>query len=372
MNRPNQSPPDDRNWVEVDLSAISDNVRAIAAFTGVKVLAVVKANAYGHGAPQVASAALAGGATLLGVGSAYEAMELRHAGIEGRILVMGYVPARLLDELVAASVEVAVWSDDQIDAVAAAAIRTGEIGKVHLYADVEMGRFGAPFVDIPRLFERCLADPKLQVNALMGHLPSIEEDVEATRHQINAFGRLAERIREESPVPVDIHLGSSEAIMNCPESYFDMVRAGILLYGGGSGDVDLGTRPALSWKATLLDVQFHAKGSPIGYGGEYVCPRDQYVAVVGAGYADGFRRTPKNVNSVLFQGVEVPTVGRICTQHCMIVVPEGMTARPGDEVMLLGDTLPAIEVARRWGTNQWDVFCNINVRVPRFYSKSAS
>lgn len=362
---------DERCWLEIDLDAISFNVQAIRAFTGRRVLAIVKANGCGHGAVPVSLAALAGGAEVLGVGTAQEALELLDAGIESRILVLGFVPFSLLDEVCCRGVEIAIWNAEQRQALARAADRIGRNAIAHVYVDVNMGRFGAPWDLISGFVKSCLDTPQIDVKGLMGHLPSVDERPRATALHIARFADLVHELDSHGIRPSEIHLSNSSALSYFDNSWFDMVRAGVVMYGVGGTNCPMELRPSMAWKARILDVQVRPAGFSIGYGSEYVCEESERIVVIGVGYADGYRRIPKNVNSVLSRGKNTPVVGRLCTQHCMAALPISTEAHVGDEVVLLGseagEAIRVEDLALRWQTNAWDVFCGISSRIPRVY-----
>ncbi len=362
---------EERCWLEINLDAISFNVRSIKSFTRKRVLAVIKANGCGHGLVPVAHAVLRGGAEILGVGTAGEATELLDAGIDRRILILGFVPFTSLDRLCRSGIEFTIWNREQQLELAAAAQRVGRRVTVHIWADVNMGRFGAPFETIGPFVRSFLDFPELDLRALMGHLPSVEERPRSTTLHIARFTDLVRKLESEGIRPPEVHLSNSDALSFHQASWFDIVRAGVIMYGAPGSERSMMLQPATAWKARILDIQVRPRGFSIGYGSEYTCEETEQIAVIGVGYADGFRRIPKNVNSVIYRGAEVRVVGRLCTQNCMIALPIEVDAKIGDVVTVLGSesgiTIRAEDLAKRWNTNTWDVFCGVSTWVPRVY-----
>jgi alanine racemase len=368
--------------VEVDGAALRHNLRAMAAATGRPVIPVVKANAYGHGLVHAARA-LQGvqAGQILAVGTPEEARELRESGIAGRVLVMGYSDPEEVIDLVQRNVEMVAWTDEQLDRVAAAARRFETAGRVHLYVDVGMGRFGCTPAAAGPLLASASARRELEVCGVMGHLPSVDESLDVSREHVQVFRAVRDRLVTAAGRPLTYHLTSSTAVDVLPEGDFDAVRPGLAVYGAveTTGRLAGRLRPALSWYARIEDLTFHSAGEALGYGGEYVCADDrELVAVVGVGYADGFHRVPKGVNRVLLDsGQAVAVVGRVCTQHVLVRIPVGEQSkvRVGSRVTLLGTAgtshILAPDLARAWGTNAWDVICNIGSAVPRTWTRMA-
>lgn len=367
----------DSTWIEIDAAALVGNLRAIERVAGAPALAIVKANAYGHGMAAVSRILRAAGVFMLGVGTPNEALELRAGGDRGRLLVTGYSRPAAMPDLVRAGVEFSFWSAAQLADASRAAAEAQTPARLHLYVDAGMGRFGCAPAEAADLIRAALASPAVELAGVMSHLPSADEDAAVTARQVQAFGALRTAALEAAP-GVLFHLASSAGIDRFASSSFDLVRAGLVLYGGPAGHRLAGqVRPVLSWQARIEDVRLHAAGDAIGYGGEYVCPQETLVGVLGAGYTDGFRRIPKNVNQVLLPGGALaPVLGRVCTQHCMIALPRACGWKPGDAVTLLGvdggQSITATDLAVRWGTNEWDVLANLSPSIPRLYREGAN
>ncbi len=370
--------PERPTWLEIDLSAIANNTRRIKELVGarVRVLASLKADAYGHGALKVARTVLLNGASMLGVATLSEATPLREAGIGAPILVFGYVPRWQMREAVRLDVTVTLYSSEAAQALARAAEALGRRAKVHLKVDTGMGRLGirAEQVDeIVALAREISRLPGLELEGIFTHFAMADaRDQGHSRLQLARFQAVLRALEEAGLRPPIAHAANSAATLTLPEAHFEMVRPGIALYGlDPSLEVRLpeGFRPALSFKTQVAQVKMVPAGECISYGCTYVTERPTRIAVLPVGYADGFRRAPRNWGSVLVHGQEAPLLGRVCMDQCMIDVTHLPQVRVGDEVVLIGRqgeaSLTAEEVARRLGTINYEVVSEILARVPR-------
>ncbi|HLJ88396.1 MAG TPA: alanine racemase [Candidatus Angelobacter sp.] len=366
--------PSYSSWVEIDRAALRHNISQIARLVERPAIVVVKANGYGHGTANVARVAVEAGAAMLGVSSLREALEIRSAGIEGPILILGPVAPGEADAVAEHEFSVVAWSKEQIAVLGEAGRRTAKPVRIHLKVDTGMGRFGAGCESLVELAQWATTVPGIFVEGLSTHLSSSDtDDPSVTLIQIERFHKIVRMLEERKLRPGMVHCANSAAAFRFPEAKFDAVRLGISVYGINPApmvSLPFELQPTLSWKARILNVQTHELGDPIGYGAEYRCATaGERIAVVGAGYADGFRRIPRNVNQVLVGGERLPIVGRICMQHCMVKLNGDMPVKIGDEVVLLGkqgsQEITLSELAERWGTNEWDVLCGINPSFPR-------
>lgn len=361
------------NWAEIDLSAIGGNVRFFSTHTEALVMAVVKANGYGHGAVPVAQAALKAGASWCGVAQAQEALELRRAGMDCPILLLGFAPAARLAELISMRVSLIVWEPGQLEKAAAAAQESGHPARLHLKVDTGMGRVGVRPQEAAALARRLAESEELQFEGLLTHFARADEkDHGPTLQQEHCFRDVIGSLEAGGLHPGLIHSANSAATLVRPASHFDMVRVGIAMYGlDPSADcpcpVEL--RPALAWKSQLTHVKSVPKGSGLSYGHEYITSGAETIGTVSAGYADGYRRAGGTV--ALVAGERVPVVGRVCMDQFLVRLDDVPGAAVGDEVVLLGEQaqaqLPVEEMALRWGTINYDVVCSIGARVPRIY-----
>jgi alanine racemase len=365
-------------WVEIDLSAVGNNTRRIKSLVGpqVQILVSLKADAYGHGALKVARTVLHNGASMLGVATLSEATPLREAGIDAPILVFGYVPLWQMREAVRLGATVTLYSIESAQALSRAALALGKTVKVHVKVDTGMARLGVrveQIDEIVALIKEILALPNLELEGLYTHFAMADaSDQTHARMQLQRFQQVLQVLEAQELRPPIIHAANSAATLSLPEAHFDMVRPGIAIYGlAPSAEVRLpeGFRPALSFKTQVAQVKMVPAGECISYGCTYITERPTRVAVLPVGYADGFRRAPKNWGTVLIHGQEAAIIGRVCMDQCMVDVTHIPQTRVGDEVVLIGRqgtaTLTAEQVAERLGTINYEVVAEILARVPR-------
>jgi len=361
-------------WVEVDLEAIAHNVQRIVEMVGPKVivLAVLKADGYGHGAIRVARTALNNGARYLGVASINEGIALRRAGITAPILVLGYTPAWQARELVLNGLSATIFNLDVARALSRAAADLNGRIPTHVKVDTGMGRLGLlpdevlPFVlEVQRL-------PNLVLEGIFTHFSVADSDPDYTRWQLNRFRQVLGILSEAGIRPPLAHAANSAAVLTLPDSHLDMVRPGIALYGlHPSPQVRCPPdfRPALRFKTQIAQVKALPPGSYVSYGNTYQTSGEQRIAVIPVGYADGFRRAPRHWGEVLVRGHRAPIVGRVSMDQTMIDVTAIPGVRQGDEAVLIGEQgdqqITAEEVAERLGTISYEVVSEILARVPR-------
>jgi alanine racemase len=370
--------PERPTWLEIDLSAIGNNTRLIKSLVGpnVKVLISLKADAYGHGALKVARTALHNGASTLGVATVSEATPLREAGITAPILVFGYVPLWQMREAVRLGVTVTLYSGEAAQALSRAALALGKTVNVHVKIDTGMGRLGMraeQLDEIITLIRTIKSLPGLVLEGLYTHFAMADAaDQTYTQMQLQRLHTILYHLEQQGLRPPIVHAANSAATLALPETHFDMVRPGIAIYGlHPSSEVRLpdGFRPALSFKTQVAQVKLVPAGEGIGYGCTYITERPTRVAVLPVGYADGFRRAPRNWGTVLIHGQEAPILGHICMDQCMVDVTHIPQTRVGDEVVLIGRqgnaTLTAEQIAQRLGTINYEVVAEILARVPR-------
>ena len=367
--------PDGPVWIKIDLDAISTNTQLMADLVGpaTGVIAVLKAEGYGHGALRVASAAITGGATGVAVARGSEASDLRRSGFAGNILVLGVTLPRQLRKTVLANCQLTVCDADQIAATAQTAAALGHRVSVHLKVDTGMGRIGCPPEDSLALARQILASGNLYLAGLYTHFGRASEpDLSNARTQLAVFESVREEFAAANINPGVCHCAATAATIRMPEARLDAVRIGIGLLGiAPAPGVDLppGARPALSMYAQVVAVRRLAGGSLVGYGTSGQLRRDSVIATVGAGYGDGFRHGPRSWGPVLIAGRQAPIVGRVCMDMFMVDVTDIGEVRPGDEVLLIGDRAGggpgAAEAATRSGTIPYEVMSGLLSRVPR-------
>ncbi len=360
-------------WVEIDLEAIANNVRLLTQMAApAKVLAVLKADAYGHGMVKVARSVLNNGASWVGVATLGEAITLRKAGIDAPILVMSYMPAWQAHEAITYHISATIFTPELARAFSRAAADLNQTAYVHVKVDSGMGRLGLLPPDVVP-FLRAIDLPGLKVEGLYTHLATAEEaDQTYARLQIGRFQTLLVELEAAGLRPPLVHAVNTAGLINFPEAHFDLVRPGIGLYGlPSSAETPLppGFRPALTFKSTVGQVKTLPPGSPIGYGATYRTKGEETIAIIPVGYADGFRRSPRTWGEVLVKGQRAPLVGRVSMDQAAINVTHIPNVRQGDEVVLIGEQgnerITAEEVAAKLGTINYEVVSELLARIPR-------
>ncbi|GIG30040.1 alanine racemase [Cellulomonas marina] len=375
----------------VDLDAIAANVGVLTGYAGgAAVMAVVKADAYGHGLVPAARAALAGGATWLGTAQVGEALALRAAGVTApRLLTWLYDPAVPMDALLAADVDVTVAAPWALDAVVDAARRTGRTARVHIKVDTGLGRNGLPPADLHALLPALAAahaEGALELIGVWSHLAAADEPGNPLAHAQAAVLDDAVRALEAAGLPPQVrHLANSAALLTDPRLRYDLVRPGIAVYGLTPA-VSLGTSdrwgltPAMTLEARLATVKHLPAGHGISYGHAYVTPADTTVAVVPLGYADGIPRHASGTadrpgGPVGVNGRVVPVAGRVCMDQVVLDLGPGATERAGDVVEVFGtgrDGGPTAEDwAQRAGTIGYEIVTRVGSRIPRVHVGTA-
>ena len=361
-------------WVEIDLKIIEANARCLRSWMGNELMAMIKANGYGHGAVPAARAALKGGASWLGVARIEEAVEVRQAGLDCPVLILGYTPPARLEEAIAGDISMAVWNREQLEAVSAAAVRTGRPARLHLKVDTGMSRLGVQPQEALDLAHQVAGARGVVFEGLFTHFARADEpDAESNMAQERLFDSLLDGLDGAGLRPQLVHAANSAAALTRPHARLDMVRIGISLYGLNPScecPNPAEIRPALAWKSVLSQVKTLPPGRGVSYGHEYVTRGNEIIGTVPVGYGDGYRRA--SGNTVLVSGQRVPVVGRVAMDQLMVRLDGLPQAKPGDEVILIGsqgDTcLSADDVAHAWGTINYEVVCAIGPRVPRIYT----
>jgi alanine racemase len=364
-----------RAIARIDLAAIRHNAAVLARAAGpAELMAVVKADAYGHGAVPAARAALEGGARRLAVATVEEAEELRAAGIAAPILVMGPLLGDEAARALAAGAEIVAWTPEMCRLAAEA--RPGE-ARIHLKLDTGMGRLGARPEDVADLVAAA-ARPDLTVVGLMTHFATADavegDDAAFFREQLLRFRAAAAQIRDRFP-EARLHAANSAAVLRGPDARLDMVRCGIALYGCspfGRHPGEHGLRPAMRWTSYLAIVKRLSSRESVGYGRTWRAARGTHVAVVPVGYADGYARCLSNRGQVLVGGRRAPVAGTISMDQLTIDLGPESTDRVGDEVVLLGaqdgEEITAEEIAAWRGTINYEVTCAVGARVRRIHA----
>jgi alanine racemase len=363
-------------WAEVDLAAIARNVRLLQRTLKppARLMAVVKANAYGHGAVPVAQTTLQHGAEWLGVARVGEGRELRDAGIAAPILVLGPIAPAEADNAVRARLTVAITSLNVARALSMQSQQQNTVTPVHLKIDTGMSRFGVPLDAVTNVARVLRNLPALQLEGAFTHFATSDQhDQTFTQQQANRFEQALTEL-EDAGIPIAIrHASNSGGILSSERLHFDLVRAGIAMYGICPGDrlpcCDQ-LQPALSLKSRVAYVREVRAGTSIGYGRTFTAERDMRVALVSIGYADGVRRALSNKGQVLIRGQRARILGRVSMDQIVVDV-DGVGAGEGDAVTLIGhqgDVQISIEEVAAWAnTISYEILTGIGARVPRIY-----
>lgn len=368
-------------WAEIDLDHIAHNIRSIQQIVpaGTQLLAVVKANAYGHGAVPVARKALESGATYLAVATVDEGIELRKAGIAAPILVMGYTPPDQSDLVVRYDLTQTVFQVELLQRLSEAAALHGKTVKVHLKVDTGMGRLGLVDPDeTVRFAKQVTQTPGVCLEGVYTHFATADEaDARYAEEQIKRWETLQKMLKDAGLDSLLLHISNSAGILQYPVCAGQMVRLGISMYGYyPSSEVQkkIELRQALRLVSKIAYLKQVPSGTKISYGGTFETRRESLIATLPIGYADGYARALSNRGQVLVRGMRVPVVGRVCMDQIMIDVTDVPHVALQDEVVLYGNQgaefISVDEVADQIGTISYEVCCAIGRRVPRCYLES--
>src|SRR5579872_4909685 len=373
-------------WADVSLATLRQNFHTVQKHVGagVTVCAVVKADAYGHGAVECSRALEAEGARWLGVTSLDEAIPLRDAGIGANILLMTGFWRGEENEIVRLHLTPTVWEPWQIASLdkAAAALSVAQ-HPVHLKVDTGMGRLGVALDQLPKVLATLVAAKHLSVEGLSTHLASSEVmDAPSVAEQQKNFAAAIRMVRDAGPEPKFVHMANTGAVISRRDTWNTMVRPGVALYGYyvpfqragrtvSGGTLRLPVKPILTWKTRILSLRDFGPNQALGYGATYVTKAPAHVAVLPVGYADGFNRQLSNSGRVILREHYAPIVGRISMDLTLVDVTGIPGVSVGDEVILLGVgeglSVDALEHAELANSTPYEILCNISKRVPRRY-----
>ncbi len=376
-----------RALAEINLAAIERNIAVLRGRLrqGTGFCAVVKADAYGHGAPAVATAALAAGADLLGVATAGEARELRRAGVTAPIMVLGAVSLQELPVALAAGAELVVWDLRMVGAIENVVAQVGPAhpARVHVKLDSGMGRLGTrePEEGMAVATAILRAAPSLDLVGVMTHFATADSDQDFVARQLEAFVPFADRVRALAGPDrgLTVHAANSAATLLTPESHLDMVRCGIAIYGGDPMNEDPsahGLEPAMALRTYVAALKRTVAGDSAGYGRRFIADVDTWVATLPVGYADGVRRALSDNCDVLISGRRFPLVGTVSMDYITVDVGPDPAVKRGERATLLGadgaERQTAEDLARRIGTISYEVMCGVSGRVPRIYHRDGA
>lgn len=363
------------NYVKIDMDAIAANFQAVQAKAGVPVMAVVKADAYGHGAVQVARL-LQESCGFFGVSSLSEALELRYAQIQTPILILGHTPVSAFPAAVQKEIRLTMFSLEEAQLLSQEAVKQGKTAYIHLAVDTGMSRIGFQATEADAdICAQIARLPGIDTEGLFSHFATADcTDLGRSHAQSALFDRFDRMLRDRGIAVRIRHLDNSAGIMNF-DSHYEMVRSGIVTYGlYPSNEVDpalLGLTPAMSWHSRVSHVKWLEAGRQIGYGGTYTTTAPTRVATIPVGYADGYRRALSGKFHVLLHGKKAPILGRVCMDQMMVDVTDIPEAKVNDPVVLVGNdgvqTITWEEISEKADSFNYEFVCGISRRVCRQY-----
>jgi len=359
---------------EISLDAVANNVRVAKSHLkpGTKLCAVVKANAYGHGAVRVAQEAARNGADFMAVALVQEAVELRDAGIDTPILVLGAMTPEVADITVKYDISHAVFDEERLYALNEAALKQNKKAKVHLKIDTGMHRIGIQVEDAGKFAKLAAGMPGIYIEGAFSHFATADADSkEYAAFQYARFMKAMELIEAEGiEIPIK-HISNSAALTEIEAYQLDMVRQGITLYGLHPADITAGYErfePVMRLKAKVSYVKALPAGETIGYGRTFTVNRPSIIATVPLGYADGISRKLSNKGYMLIKGKKAPIVGKVCMDQIMLDVTDIPNVKVGDEVIVFGGRELPMELVAEWAeTICYEMVCAVSARVPREY-----
>lgn len=359
-------------WIEVNLSAVTSNCAHIIRDTGTPLMAIVKGEAYGHGAVEVSKAAIEGGASWLGVARFGEARALRQSGIRAPILVLGMVTTEEVDGAIADNVTLTLHSEETLRLFSARSRAARQAVSVHLKVDTGMGRLGVFAEEIVSFARQAQATGGIHIDGMYSHLSVAEEQNPFNETQLQRFELAVRALKESGMRPRWVHLANSAAAFFLPQSRYDLVRVGNVVLGLRIRiDQPLPNhyRPALTWKAQLASCRLLPAGWNVGYGQGYTTQREEYIGVIPVGYGDGLRRVPGS--QIIIDGIKCPVVGRLCLDQMMVRLPRSYPL--GEEVVIIGQQGNSSQwvhdLAALYKTSQVDFTTVIHSRVPHIYTR---
>jgi len=360
-------------WLEIDLSTLRKNFQLLSELSGSRVMPIVKANAYGHGLERVAAALEDAGAEWFGVARIEEALALRELGIKAKILVLGYSPPTRVSHAIKEKISLTVYDLPVAEAYASHAQSLQQAVNLHVKIDTGMGRLGILANKAVNFVEYVKNQESLTLEGVFTHFACADEpEKDVTAKQINQFEIILRELESKNLLPAIVHAANSAGTINFPATRYNLIRAGIALYGHPpSGRMKLpdGIASAISWKTRLISIKELPPGYGVSYGHMYHTKKKERIGVIAVGYGDGLRR--QSGNFVLIHGKRVPIIGTVCMDQCMVNLDEIPDAVVGDEVSIIGKQIgaeiSATHIANDWGTINYEVLCGLAARMPRYY-----
>jgi len=368
----------DRTCVEIDKEALKSNIKEIRRITSpdADILAVVKADAYGHGAYETAKTLLDNGADGLCIATISEAVHLRQNGITARLLILGGTDIESYEDAVKYDVDLAIYDKESAYALSKEALKQGKTCDIHIKLDTGMGRIGFPADGSATsdIKEICTL-PGIRPYGIFSHFAVADtDDDEYTTGQFEAFCRQVELLKAEGITFNKRHICNSAGIMRFPQMHMDMVRAGLILYGFKpqgcpEGYTDINLTPVMTWYAKVVHVKTVPAGTTISYGRHFTASRPTCVVTVSVGYADGLSRRLSNGFELVVNGQRLPIIGNICMDMCMLDATDMKgEIHKGDIVTIFGKERSADELAEKLGTINYEITCDVGKRVQRIFT----
>ncbi|SHH57876.1 alanine racemase [Clostridium grantii] len=367
-------------WEEINLDNLAYNIKQIKKISRCKeIMAVVKADAYGHGSIDVVPELLENGADSLAVAVISEAIELRKSGIEAPILILGFTSPAHFSELLKYDLEQSSFSYEYTELLSEEAGKNFKKAKIHICVDTGMGRIGfLPNEESIEQVYKISKLPNIKIEGIFSHFSTADEtDKSYSIEQMKKFNAFCEKLSELGVSLGKKHIGNSAAIMDIPDAHFDAVRPGIVLYGYyPSNEVDknqIELKPVMQLKTNIVHLKKVPKNFSVGYGRNFITKKESVIATLPVGYADGYTRALNGKAKVIVKKEFAAVVGKICMDQCMIDVSHIKNVSVGDEVILIGNTgdkkFDADDMAEALGTINYEIVCMIGRRVPRVYIK---
>lgn len=365
----------DRAWAEVSLGCISENFKAVKNHTKTNVMCVIKADAYGHGSLQVAQTLERAGADYFGVATLNEAIMLRQSGVYAPILLLGFFEAKFITDIIENNITVTVYDAETAINISKIAVSIGKTVKIHIKIDTGMSRLGFLEHEFDEVLKACRLDG-IFVEGIFTHFAVADSDKKSkhTLQQATKFTEICDKLEQYGvKIPVR-HVSASGAILQYPQFNFDMVRAGIVLFGyAPDADINHGLKinPAMTLRAKIAQVKFIKKGQCVSYGMNFQAEKDMKIAVITIGYADGYLRENSHKSYFYYKNKKINLIGNICMDMCIADVSDIDNVNKGDDVVVFGNAgdfiLGADIVADFCNTIPYEILCSVSQRVPRIY-----
>lgn len=362
----------------IDRAAIKSNYFKLkkSIIKNVEMLAVVKANAYGHGAVEIAKTLEHAGCNFFGVAMCEEGIELREAGLKSAVIILGGIYPNQVRDVIEYDLTPVIFDIGTARIIDSLAGKAGKRIKVHIKIDTGMGRLGLLSYQVASFFEAMKELVNLEVDGILSHFAEAdEEDKKFSKKQLNLFLNIIKAVQGLGFQPRLLHIANSAAIVTHTDSHFNMVRPGIMLYGAypaGHMIENINLKPAMKLATQIVHIKQAPKGFSVSYGRKYITKRDSIIATIPIGYADGYPRSLSNKGEVLIRGQRAKVAGTICMDITMLDVTHIKGVKQGDEAVLIGkqgnDKITVDELAEKAGTISYEILCGITSRVPRVYT----